>query len=298
MPICGRRAPTPSSTSTGIPGTRDSGLPTVMAFGVLADVATGYADAAQRADPDHRHPHRSDVGHGGAPPGAAGQPHDGDHRQRRAGRVPGAGLSRTCSASRCSSSTIPTGPRPTSCARNLAPPAACPSRSARARPERSARRRHRHHAHGGQDQRHHPDRRHDRARHARQRCRRRLPRQDRAAPPTCCARDASSWNTSPRRASRAISSRCPPDFAVTEFWRVLARRGRGRRDAQEVTVFDSVGFAIEDFSALHVMGEAARDLGIGQTIDLIAASADPKDLFGLLGLEALSLQSAGRQEAA
>jgi ornithine cyclodeaminase len=90
----------------------------------------------------------------------------------------------------------------------------------------------------------------------------------------------------------------PADFAVTEFWRALAGEASGRRDAQEVTVFDSVGFAIEDFSALHVMGEAARDLGIGQTIDLIAASADPKDLFGLLGLDALSLQSGGRQEAA
>ena len=64
-------------------------------------------------------------------------------------------------------------------------------------------------------------------------------------------------------------------------------------------MFNSVGFAIEDFSALHVMGEAARDLGIGQTIDLHRRICGPeRDLFGLLGVDALSLQSVGRQEAA
>ena len=127
---------------------------------------------------------------------------------------------------------------------------------------------------------------------------RRLPRQDRARRRRAARAGRSSWSTSPQTRIEGDLQQMPADFAVTEFWRVLAGEAVGRRDAQEVTVFDSVGFAIEDFSALHVMGEAARDLGIGQTIDLIAASADPKDLFGLLGLDALSLQSGGRQEAA
>ena len=38
----------------------------------------------------------------------------------------------------------------------------------------------------------------------------------------------------------------PPDFPVTELWEVLTGAAPGRRDAQEVPVFDSVGFAISD----------------------------------------------------
>jgi ornithine cyclodeaminase len=74
----------------------------------------------------------------------------------------------------------------------------------------------------------------------------------------------------------------PAGFAVTEFWRVLAGRAAGRRCADQVTVFDSVGFALEDFAALSWVGEAAAELGIGDVIELVAQSADPKDLFGLL----------------
>jgi len=75
----------------------------------------------------------------------------------------------------------------------------------------------------------------------------------------------------------------PADFPVTELWQVLAGTAAGRRSADEVTVFDSVGFALEDFSALSVLYEAAGRLGLGQDIDLVAAPANPKNLFGLLG---------------
>ncbi len=74
----------------------------------------------------------------------------------------------------------------------------------------------------------------------------------------------------------------PADFPVTEFWRVLTDSAPGRRDADEVTVFDSVGFALEDYSALAFMRDAALELGIGGIVGLVAQSDDPKDLFGLL----------------
>jgi ornithine cyclodeaminase len=74
----------------------------------------------------------------------------------------------------------------------------------------------------------------------------------------------------------------PADFAVTEFWRVLAGEHPGRRSASEVTVFDSVGFALEDFAALAFMEETARGLGLGEIIALVPEAADPKDLFGVL----------------
>lgn len=74
----------------------------------------------------------------------------------------------------------------------------------------------------------------------------------------------------------------PPDFPVTEFWQVLTGAHPGRRDAAEVTVFDSVGFALEDLSALVFVQQTATALGIGSAIDLVAQPQDPKNLFGLL----------------
>ena len=74
----------------------------------------------------------------------------------------------------------------------------------------------------------------------------------------------------------------PADFAVTEFWQVLAGQRPGRTGDAQVTVFDSVGFALEDFAALAFMGETAAELGLGEIIELVPESADPKNLFGVL----------------
>lgn len=74
----------------------------------------------------------------------------------------------------------------------------------------------------------------------------------------------------------------PADFPVTEFWQVLTGARPGRRSEAEVTVFDSVGFALEDYAALAWLADAAAALGIGQAIELVATPADPKDLFGSL----------------
>lgn len=74
-----------------------------------------------------------------------------------------------------------------------------------------------------------------------------------------------------------------PDFAVTELWRVLAGLAPGRRDAAQVSLFDSVGFALEDHSALHFLFDAARELGVGDTIQLVPRLNDPKDLFATIG---------------
>ena len=74
----------------------------------------------------------------------------------------------------------------------------------------------------------------------------------------------------------------PADFPVTELWQVLTGQAPGRRSAADVTVFDSVGFALEDFAALRLVALLARELGLGQPVDLIPTMADPKDLFGEL----------------
>jgi ornithine cyclodeaminase len=72
------------------------------------------------------------------------------------------------------------------------------------------------------------------------------------------------------------------DFAVTELWNVLQGHKPGRTSDAQVTVFDSVGFALEDFSALRYMRDCAQRLGVGQDLALIPPFADPKDLFGLI----------------
>ncbi len=79
----------------------------------------------------------------------------------------------------------------------------------------------------------------------------------------------------------------PADFAVTEFWRVLVGAAPGRTSADQITVFDSVGFALEDFSALRLLRDLALELGLGRTIDLVPDMADPKNLFGALRMPAV-----------
>jgi ornithine cyclodeaminase len=76
----------------------------------------------------------------------------------------------------------------------------------------------------------------------------------------------------------------PADFPVIEFADVVAGRATGRAGDHEVTIFDSVGFALEDFSALRYLHRLHREeLGRGRSIDLVPALENPKDLFALLG---------------
>ncbi|MFG6582621.1 ornithine cyclodeaminase [Sulfitobacter sp. 1A12779] len=73
-----------------------------------------------------------------------------------------------------------------------------------------------------------------------------------------------------------------PDHEVTEIWQVLTGQAEGRRDAQQITLFDSVGFAIEDFSALRYVRDQIAETGLFQPLDLLADPDDPRDLFGML----------------
>ncbi len=75
----------------------------------------------------------------------------------------------------------------------------------------------------------------------------------------------------------------PADFAVTEFWRVLKGEVPGRTSEQQITVFDSVGFTLEDDSALRHMRALAESAGMLEPLELIPELDDPKNLFALLG---------------
>lgn len=74
----------------------------------------------------------------------------------------------------------------------------------------------------------------------------------------------------------------PADFPVTELWRVLAGEAPGRVSPEQVTVFDSVGFALEDYAALRTMRALGQAAGLLDRIALVPALADPKDLYAQL----------------
>lgn len=73
-----------------------------------------------------------------------------------------------------------------------------------------------------------------------------------------------------------------PDHPVEELWRVITGQAAGRRDRQQVTLFDSVGFATEDFSALRYVRDRIRETGHFIELDLLADPDEPRDLFGML----------------
>jgi ornithine cyclodeaminase len=61
---------------------------------------------------------------------------------------------------------------------------------------------------------------------------------------------------------------------------VITGQVPGRKDAAQVTVFDGVGFAIEDFSALNWLHGHVQTGGT--MLDMIADPDDPRDLYGML----------------
>ncbi|WP_372991494.1 ornithine cyclodeaminase [Sulfitobacter sp.] len=73
-----------------------------------------------------------------------------------------------------------------------------------------------------------------------------------------------------------------PDHPVTEIWQVLTGQATGRTDDRQITLFDSVGFAIEDFSALRYVRDQIAGTGFFDPLDLLADPEDPRDLFGML----------------
>lgn len=75
----------------------------------------------------------------------------------------------------------------------------------------------------------------------------------------------------------------PSDFPVVDLWRVLAGSEEGRQSRDQVTVFDSVGFALEDYSTLRYINTQAERRNLGIAIELVPWAEDPKDLFPFAG---------------
>ena len=50
---------------------------------------------------------------------------------------------------------------------------------------------------------------------------------------------------------------------------------------RRLPLFDSVGFALEDYSILRVVYQLAQQYQLGTELSMVPELADPKDLFGL-----------------
>lgn len=74
----------------------------------------------------------------------------------------------------------------------------------------------------------------------------------------------------------------PEDYPVKEIWKVIAGLETGRTSANQITLFDGVGFAIEDFSALRYVLDNIKGTAFMQQLDMLADPDDPRDLFGML----------------
>ncbi|MCF3948487.1 ornithine cyclodeaminase [Acidiphilium iwatense] len=74
----------------------------------------------------------------------------------------------------------------------------------------------------------------------------------------------------------------PKNHRVTELWQVMTGQAEGRKSARQITLFDSVGFAIEDFSALRYVRDQLQRTRLYQELDLLADPDDPRDLFGMI----------------
>lgn len=72
------------------------------------------------------------------------------------------------------------------------------------------------------------------------------------------------------------------DHPVTELWRVIAGEAPGRTSGKQITLFDGVGFAIEDFAALRYLYARVKGTMFVQSLDMIADPDDPRDLYGML----------------
>lgn len=88
------------------------------------------------------------------------------------------------------------------------------------------------------------------------------------------------------------------DFPVKELWQVITGQIDGRTSADTITLFDGVGFAIEDFSALRWLRDALNMSSKFVDLDMIADPDEPRDLFGMVMREVGRMAEEERGKAA
>jgi ornithine cyclodeaminase len=72
------------------------------------------------------------------------------------------------------------------------------------------------------------------------------------------------------------------NFPVCQISDLIKNPLLGRLNEEEITVFDSVGFALEDYSILNYVYNRAKENDIGEFINIVPMLEDMRDLFGIL----------------
>ncbi len=73
-----------------------------------------------------------------------------------------------------------------------------------------------------------------------------------------------------------------PEVVHAELWELACGSKTGRGSDEDITLFDSVGFAVEDFSILKLVYQLSQQLELGHSLPMIPGPSDPKDLYGLV----------------
>lgn len=74
----------------------------------------------------------------------------------------------------------------------------------------------------------------------------------------------------------------PDDYVCTELYEVIRGEKKLNVEKDGTILFDSVGFALEDYSVLRLIYDLAIENKIGKEMNLIPNIDDVKDLFSLL----------------
>ena len=74
-------------------------------------------------------------------------------------------------------------------------------------------------------------------------------------------------------------------LVYAELYELVSGSKKGRVSDKEITLFDSVGIALEDYSILRLTYELAQKYNIGEELNMTPKINDPKDLFALLNIK-------------
>lgn len=74
----------------------------------------------------------------------------------------------------------------------------------------------------------------------------------------------------------------PKDYTCPEFYEIVRGEKNINVESHGTIVFDSVGFAIEDYSTLRLVYELAKEYDVGEDMYLIPQIEDVKNLYSLL----------------
>lgn len=67
-----------------------------------------------------------------------------------------------------------------------------------------------------------------------------------------------------------------------ELWELCSGLKPGRENDSEITLFDSVGFALEDYSVLKLIHRLSEEMNAGECVNILPEVKDPKNLFEVL----------------